>query len=175
MTDARFPERWLNDRRLLRLSDGAFRLFVTAMTWSVSNRTDGVVSEDDLPLMLRVDPGQAVELEKHDLWRREGDGWLITDFADTQTSKAQLDGLDLKRQQDRERASRYREKRKSRDSSRDDKGQDRTGKDRTGIYVEGLQEREEEDDDWPAPAIPGGEDTTDRPLSAWAATAYDRE
>jgi hypothetical protein len=39
MTDARFPERWLNDRRLLRLSDAAFRLFVISLTWSVSNRT----------------------------------------------------------------------------------------------------------------------------------------
>jgi len=31
MTDARFPERWLNDRRVLRLSDVDFRTFVTTL------------------------------------------------------------------------------------------------------------------------------------------------
>lgn len=174
MTDARLPERWLNDRRMLRLSDAAFRLYATALMWSVSNRTDGVVAEDDLTLMLRVDPGRALELEKHDLWQRDGDGWLISDFADTQTSKAQLDGLDLKRQQDRERAARYRDRRKSRDSSRDDKGQDRTGKDRH--LEEGSHTNDEEHDDWPTPAIPGGGlPSDDQPMSPWAATLYDRE
>jgi len=50
VTDARFPERWLNDRRVLRLSDPAFRLFVIPLTWSVSNRTDGDLYDDDLRL-----------------------------------------------------------------------------------------------------------------------------
>lgn len=57
MTDARFPERWLNDRRVLRLSDPAFRLFVISLTWSVSNRTYGELYDDDDDLLLipRVD------------------------------------------------------------------------------------------------------------------------
>jgi hypothetical protein len=38
MTDARFPERWLQDRRVLRLSDVGFRLFTLSLAWSVSNR-----------------------------------------------------------------------------------------------------------------------------------------
>jgi hypothetical protein len=48
VTGACFPERWLNDRRVLRLSDPAFRLFVTSLTWSVSTRTDGELYDDML-------------------------------------------------------------------------------------------------------------------------------
>ena len=44
MTDARMPERWLSDRRLLRLSDAAYRLHLTGLLWSVANRTDGEVA-----------------------------------------------------------------------------------------------------------------------------------
>ena len=40
MTDARLPERWLNDRRLQRHSADHYRAFVNALLWSVANRTD---------------------------------------------------------------------------------------------------------------------------------------
>lgn len=56
MTDARFPERWLNDRRVMRLSPDAFRTFVIALTWSVANRTDGVITDDDMPFLPGVSP-----------------------------------------------------------------------------------------------------------------------
>jgi hypothetical protein len=129
MTDARFPERWLNDRRLLRLSDGGFRLFVTALTWSVSNRTDGVVYDDDLALLVNVDPAKAAELVKAAVWQRDADRYVIAEFDSTQTPREQLEGLDHRRRLDRDRARRYRVHRlSSRDSSRDDKGQDRTGR-----------------------------------------------
>jgi hypothetical protein len=42
VTDARFPDRWLSDKRIQRLSDGHFRSFITSLVWSVTNRTDGV-------------------------------------------------------------------------------------------------------------------------------------
>lgn len=108
MTDARFPERWLNDRRILRLSDAAFRLFVTANSWSVSNRTDGELCADDLPLLAGVDTGRADELAKAGLWDRVADRWLIVDFSRDQTTRAQLEGLDRKRLLDRERQARHR-------------------------------------------------------------------
>jgi hypothetical protein len=108
MTDARFPERWLNDRRVRRLSDPAFRLFVISLTWSVSNRTDGVLYPDDLALLADVDPASAAEMEKSELWRREKDYWLIADFENTQTTREQLEGLDRKRRLDRERKARQR-------------------------------------------------------------------
>ena len=51
----RFPERWLNDRRVLSLSDPAFWLYVIPLTWSVFNRADGELYDDDLLLIPRVD------------------------------------------------------------------------------------------------------------------------
>ena len=41
MTDARLPERWLNDGRLQRVSASAYRLFGNGLMWTVANRTDG--------------------------------------------------------------------------------------------------------------------------------------
>jgi hypothetical protein len=134
MTDARYPERWLTDRRVLQLSDGGYRLFVTALAWAVANRTDGVLYDEDLTLMPKADASHADEVAKSGLWNRELDRWLIVDFVDTQTPRDQLEGLDRKRRQDRQRARRYRESHRSsrdesRDESRDDKGQARRGED----------------------------------------------
>jgi hypothetical protein len=145
VTDARFPERWLNDRRVRRLSDPAFRLYVISLTWSVSNRTDGVLYPDDLSLLADVDPARAGEMEKSELWRRVKDYWLITEFEDTQSTREQLEGLDRKRRLDRERKARQRARERSnvtQDVTRDTK--DRTGQDRTGAVT-----REGEDDDPP--------------------------
>jgi hypothetical protein len=173
MTDARIPERWLNDRRLLLLSDAAFRLHITGLVWAVSNRTEGVIDEADLPLVPRVDPGLTAELEKVGLWEREGSGWVLVEFDNTQTSRAQLEGLDHRRKQDRERAKRYRDNRKtpsdsSRDSSRDDKGQARPGQastvgkaksnSRSNLSTD-VGERDSQHKDveeaWPTTAVPG--------------------
>ncbi|WP_405071569.1 hypothetical protein OG558_19725 [Kribbella sp. NBC_01510] len=107
MTDARYPERWLNDRRINRLSDSAHRAFVRSLAWSVSNRTDGRLYADDLD-DLRVDPGVVVEFTKAGLWETWDEGWLIVDFDTTQTTKAQLEGLDHKRVLDRARKQRER-------------------------------------------------------------------
>lgn len=125
MTDARLPGRWLTDRRLMRLSDAAFRLHVTALMFAVENRTEGELDDADLSLVPRVDPGRAVELEKAGLWTRERDHWCIAGFDATQTSRAQLEGLDQRQKQDRQRAQRYREnRRRSRDASRDESRDD---------------------------------------------------
>lgn len=165
MTDARHPDRWLTDRRILRLSAAAYQLYSFALMWSVANRTDGVVSDDDLPLLPRVDLDRIHELEKVGLWTRQGDCWLIIDFAATQTPRAQLEGIEHRRKTDRERAARYREKKAgksddvdrdqeadiqdrsrvtSRDESRDDKGKARLGQDRQGQEDLGVTEHEAE-------------------------------
>jgi hypothetical protein len=118
------------------LSCHGFRLYAIALMWSVSNRTDGVVEDADLGLLVGVDASAAGELVESGLWRRvgaNGGRYVIVDFASTQTPRDQLEGLERKRQQDRARAQRYRDKRRtSRDSSRDDKGQDRLRQARTG-------------------------------------------
>ena len=108
MTDARFPERWLNDRRILRLSDAAFRLFVTSLVWSVSNRTDGELDVADLDLLPRTDGDAAVELESAGLWKLDKGHWLICDYRSTQTTRDALDHLESIRRADREKKQRQR-------------------------------------------------------------------
>lgn len=152
MTDARFPDRWLNDRRFRRLSDSEYRSYAVALLWAVLNRTDGEVLAEDLPFIPDFVPGCTGRLVDAKLWAPTGAGWFIVDFESTQTSKAQLDGLDTRKRQDadRQRAKRNRDRASasspgphvipSRDShvtgSRDDIGQARTGQDRQGQALE---------------------------------------
>ncbi|MDN5917371.1 MAG: hypothetical protein L0I76_20115 [Pseudonocardia sp.] len=139
MTDARFPDRWLTDRRVLRLSDHAFRLFVMSLAWSASNRTDGQLDAGDLDLL----PGGADEMSCQalvgaQLWAREGNGYVIVDYAATQTTAAQLAASERKRVLDKERQARHRagqaQSPVTRDVTRDIRAttKDRTGQDRTG-------------------------------------------
>jgi hypothetical protein len=108
VTDARFPDRWLTDRRIQLLPDNAFRLFILVLAWSVSNKTDGVIYDDDLLLIPRVDAGCADHLVKAGLWAREADYWVIAVFADTQTSRSELDALAARRLSDRQRKAKER-------------------------------------------------------------------
>lgn len=112
MTDARLPERYLMDRRIIRLSDADFRSFVMAMLWSVSNRTDGEVATDDLALIPGFVGTAATSLEIAGLWTSHGDGWTITDYDNTQTSRHDLEVLDNARRADREKKRRQRADRK---------------------------------------------------------------
>lgn len=115
MTDARFPERWLNDRRLLRLSDRDHRTFVTSLVWSVSNRTDGQLEHDDLDLIPGCRPESAAALVKAGLWTAQHSTFQIVDFANTQTSSHDLEVLDNVRRHNREA------QKKARDKKRDSK------------------------------------------------------
>ena len=151
MTDARFPERWLQDRRVLRLSDAGFRLFVLSLAWSVSNRTDGVIYDDDLALMTTTDPDRSGELVKAGLWLRERDRWLIVDFLDTQTSRDEHEMLAGARRRAREKKARQRAKQASPDGAVPgdgpgdmSRGQHRIGQDRTGKARKGKDSTYEE-------------------------------
>src|SRR4051812_31497744 len=108
MTDARLPERWLNDRRVIRLTDGAFRTFVTSLVWSVANRTDGVIDPDDLDLVHGASRDKVPELVAAGLYEPAGSVHLIVDFAATQTSRDQLLILENVRRQEREKKARQR-------------------------------------------------------------------
>ncbi len=148
MTDARIPDRWLHDRRVLRLSDSEFRTFVTSLTWCVSNRTDGRLEHDDLAMVPTCRPEQAGALVRAGLWEPRDGGWQVVDFLNTQSTATQLAGMEHKRQMDRERQARCRAKVTSpdepkdshvtRDVTRDVAGgtKARQGKARTGFYRE---------------------------------------
>lgn len=108
MTDARFPERWLNDRRILRLPDKAFRLYVLTLAWSVANRTDGVIADDELAL-IPADASSVTDLEHAELWSRiMQTGWFILDFESTQATAADLAHLEYQRSLARDRKRRQR-------------------------------------------------------------------
>jgi len=111
--DARYPERWLTDRRVLRLSDPAHRLFVTALVWSVANRSDGVITDEDLELLPRVDSRCVWELADAALWLRalDSSAWLITDYEATQTTRDDLDRAEQARRAARDKKRRQRSSR----------------------------------------------------------------
>ena len=103
MTDARLPDRWLTDRRLQRLSDSHFRAFVNGLLWSVSNRTDGVIEIDDLALIPRFPAGVVQTLVDAGLWAPQSGGWVIADFAATQTSRDQHEAMEKIRSRERQK------------------------------------------------------------------------
>ena len=108
MTDARLPERWIMDRRVLLTSAEAWRLYTFALMYAVTNRTDGAILPTDLPLIPAVDTGCADELVKLGLWEQRPGRWQITDFPITQTSRDELDQLERIRAADREKKRRQR-------------------------------------------------------------------
>ncbi len=164
MTDARLPERWLADRRLLRLSDAHHRSFINALMWSVSNRMDGRIDPEDLALIPNFAVGAPKELVAAGLWTGLDHGWRITDFMATQTSSCDLEVLENIRRREREKKARQREKKVTGDT--DDDGvvpgtvpgdstggtspgttQDRTGQARKGR--QGQEKRPQNDLHWP--------------------------
>jgi hypothetical protein len=106
--DARFPERWLNDRRVLRLSDAAFRLFVISLAWSVANKTDGYLPDEDLALIPGVNLEAAAALYDAELWWSHMHGAQITEFEETQTTSGDLQALANARRRQRDKMRRRR-------------------------------------------------------------------
>jgi hypothetical protein len=177
VTDARFPERFLTDRRVLRLSAVDFRSYVTSLTWSVANRTDGVILPEDLDLIPHFAPGSPSGLVEQSLWVEADSGWTIADWDATQTSKHELEVLENARRREREK------KKRQRSTPTFPKGtvpgdvpgdvslgkaQDRTGKDRQG--VEGSEVAAEDDTTWAEEARDYTAVQIDA-LASWAASA----
>jgi hypothetical protein len=143
MTDARFPERWLNDRRLQSVAPSTFRVFANSLMWAVGNRTDGHIPADAVPLIPHASVAEMGALAMASLLMpdMDGDGWRIVDYEDTQTSAAQLEAAAIaRRANDRERQERHRKTLLSRDRSRDNpRDNTRPGQARTGQAPNGQQ------------------------------------
>jgi len=91
MTDARFPERWILDRRFQRVAaEGRFWPYMVSLAWSASNRTDGLILPDDLAVIPFVSEGDAEAFVRNEVWNRRKIGWLIVDYESTQTSADSL-------------------------------------------------------------------------------------
>ncbi len=79
MTDARYPERWLHDRRITRLPDKARRAYVVTLVYAVANRTDGVLHAEDLADLPSYVEAQVPTLVAAGLWEplSEGTGFRV--------------------------------------------------------------------------------------------------
>lgn len=110
MTDARLPERWLNDRRLQRLSAEHYRTYVNALLWSVANRTDGRIERGDVSLIPHWAAGAAKAFVDAGLFSPQPDGWLVADWVATQTSRDELTALEEARARERQKKARWRAK-----------------------------------------------------------------
>jgi hypothetical protein len=111
VTDARFPDRWLSDKRIQRLSDAHFRAFIHALAWSATNGSDGVIEPEDLELIPRFPKDAVRAFLAANLWEPrggEGRGWLMVDFIATQTTALQMKAAERARAADREKKARQR-------------------------------------------------------------------
>ena len=108
MTDARLPERWLNDSRLQRLSADHYRTFINALLWSVANRTDGRVEREDVGLIPHWSGNAAKAFVAAGLFTAQSNGWLIADYAATQTTRSELETLERVRRREREKKAKQR-------------------------------------------------------------------
>lgn len=108
MTDARLPERYLMDRRIVRLSHAHRSSYFMATLWAVSNRTDGHIGRDDLSLIPTFDRSAIDALIENGLWAVTQSGWIDVEFQFVQTSKAGLEAAETARAVDRDRKRRGR-------------------------------------------------------------------
>ena len=140
--DTRLPENWLGKPELDDLTDKAFRIFIQSLMYAVKNQTDGELPEKRKRYWHpdSVTDSDIASLVEAGLWESILTGWQIVDYSRWQTTKAEFDGLETVRRNNRIRQQRKRAKDSdislSRDShtqkSRDTIGQDRLGKDRLG-------------------------------------------
>lgn len=109
MADARLPERYLADRRILRLTDAERSSLFIATLWSVSNRTDGRIERGDLAIIPMFREEAVHTLVVHGLWIEDGDdAWVIADYARDQTSRTEFEVLENARRREREKKRRQR-------------------------------------------------------------------
>ncbi|MGN7968163.1 hypothetical protein [Microbacterium sp. 22296] len=109
MADARIPERYLVDRRIMRLTDAERSSLFLATLWSVSNRTDGRIERGDLAIIPMFRQEAVHTLVVHGLWVEDGpDAWSIADYERDQTTRDEFERLENARRKDREKKARQR-------------------------------------------------------------------
>jgi hypothetical protein len=168
VTDTRLAPSILAHPVIDGLSDGAFRVYVLSLVYSVDKGLDGAVPARARRLLHPdgVGPDLVTELEAHGLWQRDADGHRIRNFDRYQSSAAEVE---RHRALARERKRREREKKLekaeaalnpdpvTRDTTRDTTRDERATPPRTGTGA-GQAQAALEDDPWKGVvvAIPGG-------------------
>ncbi|MFL1999471.1 hypothetical protein [Microbacterium sp. A1-JK] len=160
MADARLPERYLIDRRVLRLADSERSSLFMATVWSVSNRTDGRIDRADLSLIPTFAAAAIPALVSAELWIEDGsDAWVIADYQRDQTSRHDFEVLEAARRREREKKQRQRARPEGQSQGSvpgDDTGKDRQGKDRqeTGQEHDERVDQRTGEVSWPS-RVPG--------------------
>lgn len=119
MADARLRAEWLGQMRFEDLSDAAWRVFTSALMWSVGNGTDGMIPKRHLRFLHPEGVSEAVrtELVAAALWSETKDGFVMLDWTGElgQSTAAQIDkyreDARVRQQRRRERAKKGREAR----------------------------------------------------------------
>lgn len=97
MSHSRFELGFTRHRKIHPLSDGAFRLWVSAVDYAREQRTDGFIATSDLDALPKCPPGGTKrqnlidELTSRGLWEVAAIGWQIHGFLDWQDSAEQVD------------------------------------------------------------------------------------
>jgi hypothetical protein len=93
-----FDERFPYHRKVARLSDPAFRLYVSAICWTSANHTDGAFSPADLPHVapgMRRRESSVTELVEAELLDETKPlGWVVHDYGDWQPRAAVRRAMD---------------------------------------------------------------------------------
>lgn len=118
MAWTKLDDRFWCHPKIMGLSDGAFRLYVTTLNWAVANLTDGHVPTAVLrEKRMRNRNSVTEELVNCGLWdEHETDGYVIHDYAEYQPTKEAITQL---RQQNRDRQRRFRDAQSDPDVTRD--------------------------------------------------------
>ena len=105
MTWIKLDDSLPNNPKILPLSDGAFRLYIEGLCYANQYLTDGYLAN---AVLIRLDQGNnRDELVWAKLWIESEDGICINDYTEHQSSKADVE---VKKEQVRERVTRYRTK-----------------------------------------------------------------
>ncbi|GAA3654455.1 hypothetical protein [Microbacterium marinilacus] len=120
MADARLRSEWLGQMRFLDLSDAAWRVFTSALMWSVENGTDGAIPARHLrylhPDGVRDDAN--AEITAAGLWTATENGYQLEDWAGAlgQSTAQQIESY---RTGARDRQRRRRERQKAAEAAPD--------------------------------------------------------
>ncbi|MEV1168580.1 hypothetical protein [Nonomuraea sp. NPDC049784] len=123
--DDQFPV----NRKVRRLSDKAFRLYVSALCWCNANLTDGRIAESEITYVsdVRSPKRYANELVCAGLWEQNdaenGGGWTVHDYLEYQSS---AEKIRADREAKRARQERWLDKKRAERDTGGDASQDAT-------------------------------------------------
>lgn len=91
MSWAKFDDNFADHPKVTALSDGAFRLHVSAICYCARYLTDGVVPVAQLPRLVPAYNAKYLrELLGAGMWQHDGDTYYVHDYLDWNTPRAKV-------------------------------------------------------------------------------------